>query len=89
MQGSAVKKKPAPARARVKKKTRTGLLVGLSRVPMNRVREAIEKLVKDRKAEVQAVVRRFRKLRPGERRSYGPAALFFIAALEQALKKKK
>lgn len=55
---------------------------------MNRVRREIDRLVKERRAEVQAVVRKFRKLTPGERRNYGPAALFLISSLEQALKQK-
>ncbi len=61
----------------------------LLRTPMNRLSVEIDKLVRERRREVLAVIRRFRKLSKGQQRSYGSAALFLIASLERAVKEKK
>jgi hypothetical protein len=61
----------------------------LTRAPLGRIQAQIDKLVRERRAEVLSVIRRFRRLTRGKQRNYGAAALFLIASLELAIQREK
>jgi hypothetical protein len=47
----------------------------------------IEQLLHEQRAEVRAIVQKFRQLTVGQQRNYGSAALYLLTVLERAIQK--